>query len=306
VLTEQQQQDLRELITSWHQENRGQRYASFISITDYLKARAQAPKAVRDRNQNILSLIKLDPLSNLDPATQALQETRHFAQRTMYYFQRMPTLIRWQTEMLALELVTSPAGQQVLEDLHGYRETANHLTRVIEAFPNQVAAAQKDILIQLAEENTRLSRLAEEFKATFEAGTSMAVAVREATEAIENLAGTNDPKPDATAQPASPASPATDSHPFDVREYGAAASEIARASLELRGAIDSLNQLARSDVWQQRSVEVAAMIDRAEAGGERVLTRAVLWSCLLIVVALAGLVLSLILYRRMTRKWIQE
>ena len=50
-----------------------------------------------------------DPLAGLDPAVRELTQTRLFAERALYVAQKMPLLLRWQTELLTINTLNQPA-----------------------------------------------------------------------------------------------------------------------------------------------------------------------------------------------------
>jgi len=60
-------------------------------------------------------MFQVDPLAGLDPAVRELTQTRLFADRALYVVQRMPRLLRWQTELLGLNTAQIPAVRQLTE-----------------------------------------------------------------------------------------------------------------------------------------------------------------------------------------------
>ena len=60
---------------------------------------------------SVFSWVNLDPTAGLDPAVREVTRTRLFAERAMFTMQRMPFLLRLQTELLAYELTAHP-GQR--------------------------------------------------------------------------------------------------------------------------------------------------------------------------------------------------
>ena len=65
---------------------------------------------------SLFSLLYLDPLAGLDPTSAAIQETRELGERVMYYSQRMPKLLSWQSELLAYQIADQPESKQILND----------------------------------------------------------------------------------------------------------------------------------------------------------------------------------------------
>ena len=61
-------------------------------------------------------MLYLDPLAGISPTTAAIQQSRELAERVVAYAERAPNLMRWQAELLALEVQEQPAPQQLLAD----------------------------------------------------------------------------------------------------------------------------------------------------------------------------------------------
>jgi len=101
IIKPAQQEELRRSLEEWHRSHpvlgralisRPQEFAAEI------RSKAAAAPAGSD---SVLSLFSLDPAAGLDPAVREVTQTRLFAERAMYSLQRLPTLVRWQTELLA-------------------------------------------------------------------------------------------------------------------------------------------------------------------------------------------------------------
>lgn len=301
VLTSEQQTKLRALIETWHDEHPGQRFVSFISISDYVQARGVGSTMSKSKTSNILSVLRLNPLSDLDPAARAIDETRHFAQRSMYYMQRMPTLLRWQTEVLVHDLANSEEGRKVLDNLTAFRETGDHFLQIAEALPGRLAQAQTQVLTNLNRQSEQLQSLVVEFKAALNAGEAMAMAVDKALTTLDAYTGRFDGSKGATNE-----APRPPSRPFDVLEYAQAAQDIGAAAKELTEAVHALDQLANSEAWRKRTSDIDALIGQAQTGSEQLLDKAVYRMALLIGGTLVGVLLALLTYRFILLKWMKH
>ena len=83
-------------------------------------------------------MLFLDPLAGLDPTAAAIQETRELGERAMYYSQRMPQLLSWQTELLAYQLAAQPESRQVLSNAQQLAASADIFAKTSEQLPQVI------------------------------------------------------------------------------------------------------------------------------------------------------------------------
>ena len=76
-------------------------FVAQISLREYV---ASYQQGLTDRQRgasfNILSLLRIDPLANLDPTTRELEQSRLLGERALYQAQRTGRLLRWEVEGL--------------------------------------------------------------------------------------------------------------------------------------------------------------------------------------------------------------
>ena len=102
VLTPEQLTELKTLVTEWRKEHPDQRYVSYIRFSDFSEMNSHR----RDKGTNfsIAGLLSTLQVVNMDEATRSVDQARMVAERTIYLGQRIPTILRWQTEMLFYQL----------------------------------------------------------------------------------------------------------------------------------------------------------------------------------------------------------
>ena len=121
--------------------------------------------------------MNLDPLSSLDPATRELAQTRLFAERALYLTRKMPNLLRWQTELLALNTSRLPAAQQLLANTTQLSGAVDRLTTAAAQLPDQLKAEREAIVASLESQQTQLSSLAGEVREALVAGSQMSTSL---------------------------------------------------------------------------------------------------------------------------------
>jgi hypothetical protein len=302
LISPEQQQQLLEMIEEWRRRNPGQRYAAVTRFRELAIAVGRTPPPTKKGGpSSIFSLLLLDPFAGLDPTAAAIEETRQLGERAMYYTQRMPTLLNWQAQLLALQLAVQPEAKQILAD-------ADRLTRATEAFAkvadqmpqlvndqreaairqilDGVASERTNLLASLASEEQKARALLAEARQTLEAGSGMAASVQAAIKTLDEFVRLV--SPETNRAPA-----ATNSKPFDVLDYGQAAGQIGQMAQELQQVLAGL---------KQATPELSRLRQDATADLQRVVWQAFWLGLGLILVLLAGGVLAGLGYRALANK----
>ena len=220
----------------------------------------------------------------------------------MYYTQRMPTLISWQMEVPAYQLAGQPESQQVLTNMNrvaGAAEAFGTTAAILPKLANdQREAAIRQVFAGLAAERTKwLASLSSgetnaramlvEMRQTFNQATEMANAVNGAVKSLDAFVRS------VTPTNSKPENVSTNDKPFDVLDYGRAASQVGEAAKELHELLGSLDQ---------STPQVARLSQQASADAERVVQRAFRLGVLLIVILLAGSVVAGLTYRALANR----
>jgi hypothetical protein len=307
VLTFEQQVELRDLIAEWAQQNPDQRYVGGARLRDFMAV--LGPKGLQQQGakpDSVLNLLNVDPLSGLDPAVRAIEQTRYFAERLMFYVERAPMLVSWQVEAMSYQISAQPAPQQVLSNLtsltqsaHVFANTAEQLPKLVndqrEAAINQlfagIATERSNIIVSLDSQEAKLRELLPEVRQTLATAGNMANSLDGTIKSLDAFVHYVSP-PDTNAAP-----PSTNSQPFNVLDYGKAASQVGAMSRDLNVLITSANQSA---------TQLVVLSEQATAKAERVVDRAFRLGLVLVGLLLAGSVLAGLAYRalamRLTRK----
>jgi hypothetical protein len=239
-------------------------------------------------------------MAGLDPAARAIEETRQSAERMMYYVQRAPLLLTWQAELLTYQLSEQPAARRVIEAADRLSKAAEAFGRTADQIPELVdeqrKAAIKQLLDGIALERTnllasldsseaKLRGLLVETRGTLEAGNRMATSVDSALKSLDSFVRYVSPPPDSNAPPAVVS---TNSRPFDVLDYGKAATDVA-------GMASNLNQLLTS--VNQTMPQAAKLTQQAQMDARQVVDHAFRLALVLCLVIFAGAVCAALLYR---------
>ena len=289
VLKPSQQDELKNLIQEWRDKNPHQRYIGPIRFREFVNALGKTPAKPASGTTSLFSLLYLDPLAGLDPTAAAIEETRELGERAMYYTQRMPGLLSWQVEVLAYQLADQPGSQQVLSDANRLATSSEIFAKTAQQLPqlinDQRQAAIQQILDGLTAQGEKSRDLLTDTRLTLDsasgAATNLNAAIQSLTEFVKYVAPTN-----------STHSSGTNSHPFNVLDYGTAAAQIGAAANNLNALLTTMNQ---------STPQVEKLGQQTKADAEEVVRQAFHYGLVLVLVLLAGSVLAALVYRRLTR-----
>jgi hypothetical protein len=303
VLSPVQTQELKKLMADWWQRFPNQRDVAGIRLREFSAVLGKKGlDGLAAKANSVLDLLNIDPLSGLDPAVRAIEQTRYLAERMMYYAERAPQLLSWQAEMLTYRIADQPAAQQVLSNLTSlsqsaasFAETAQQLPSLVttqrEAAINQlfagIATERSNILFSLESQEAKLQNLLPEARQTLATGGNMANSLDGAIKSLDAFVRYVSP-PDTNPAPAS-----TNSQPFNVLDYGKAATQIGAMSRDLNVLIASANQSA---------TQMVVLSEQATVKAERVVDHAFHLGILLVLLLLVGAVLAGLAYRALANK----
>ena len=253
-LTPTQAEEIRDILREYARRFPDLRYVPAVRLPELVEKLGNVPTQDKDRQSgSLLNLLYLNPLAGLDPTTQAIQQTRLLAERVTYYAQRAPMLWSWQVELLTYQLAGQPEARGVLSNLDEVAQSTKIFAQTAEGLPklvsdqrqaaidqifDRLAVERTNLLAELASEETKLRGLLGEARQTLQAGGQMAESVNAAIKSLDAFVQYVSP-PD--TNPA-PATADTNSRPFNVLDYGAAASQIGAMATNLTTLIQAVNQ----------------------------------------------------------------
>lgn len=248
--TREQVANLREVASAWEQRRRAadEDFGSELPTFDEVLATLKVDTSAKSGR---MSFIQLDPLAGLEPAARELALSRQFAERTLFWAQRLPMLVEDELQIAVARTQQQPEVVGVLADAARVSNAADSLARTAAGLPDQLRAereaaigqlsaelsAQREGLVRdLATSQAPLESLLAQSRETFQAAQGMSSEVAEAVSAVDRFMGRFDrPAPGVGAEPEEPGKP------FDIAEYGAAATDVGKAASELRQLVTTLD-----------------------------------------------------------------
>ena len=302
ILGPEQRRQLEGLIVEWRAQNPRERSVGAIHFREFALTTEKGSRVNKLGTGSIFSLLRIDPFAGLDPATVAIEQSRELAARTVAYFERAPTLLRWQAELLALQLAAQPDPQKLLADAGRVSRSMESVSKTAEGLPDLVkeerkaaieqllagvAAEREAILKELDSREATIRGLLGETRQTLEAGTAMSTSLDATIKSLDAFMHYVSP-PESKTAPAGPPS-----KPFDVLDYGKSATQVGGMARDLTALLGSVDKA------------VPGLAHASQEAGEnlqRVVDRAFWRGLVLILALLVGSVLAALAYRAIARR----
>ena len=292
ALTPAEQNELRKALRAWHAKNRELKTLDEMRATGFATAIARYSRAEPSTSGSVFDLLDLDPLSSLDPATQEMARTRQFAERALFLVQRMPTLLRWQSELLAMSVARLPEVQTALGDTTRLTAATDRLSRVAEQLPADIARERQLVLDALQLQSGTLSTLAGRFGQALQAGTDMAQSTDATLRTFDRVYHQLQSAP---GQP--------DAKPFRIEDYKDVATQVAVAAAQINETVKSLDAFSGSADSTAVRQYWSHLAEQLERRGDRLIDRLIRAGAVLIGLACAGLLAVLLVYRWVMHRW---
>jgi len=292
VLTPEQVARLHELINQWRAQHPQVRSVAYIHFRDFAEAFGPANQDSAGP-ASLLSIVGIDPLSNLDPAVKEIAQTRQLAERAIYYVQRAPDLLDMQVERISYQFAVMPETRSLLASVDRVSLIGSSSDRLVDNLPNLLDRQRDALVAQLTDtlnsQSATLGTLAGQLRTALQAGTDTATAVNGALQTFERISGQFTKKPGPASEPPQPPGP-----PFDIRQYTAMLEQAAVTMRELE------------NLAQRGDVVVPALRSATQDAGSQVRSILdhlfVLLVLLVVFIALAALAVALA-YRRITMRF---
>ncbi len=302
LLSPEQAEELRNLIAEWRKQNPSERSVTGARFREFAVDLGKAQPAGRGQPTSIFSMLYLDPFAGLSPTTVAIQQSRELAERVVAYAERAPNLMRWQAELLALQIQEQPAPQELLSNTTRVSRSIESIAKTAEGVPELVnaqreaaiaqlfagvRAEREAILAELEAKEATLETLLGQLRETMQAGGAMGTSLTETIRSLDAFVHYVSPPPDPNAPP-KPAG-----KPFDALDFGKAATDVGAMARDLNTLLRSANETAPAiaKIGQQTGEDLKGVIDHAFWRG-----------LILILVLLAGSIPARLAYRAIERK----
>jgi hypothetical protein len=266
--------ELADLFAEWRKQNPNERSVSGVHFREFAVTLGKASSPSNVKATSIFSLLYLDPFAGLDPTTVAIEQSRELAARTVAYAERMPTLLRWQAELLAIQIAHQPDPQELMADIDRVSHSLESVSKTAEGLPalvdtqrreaiDQIFAGVTDqrqaLLADLDAREGRLRSLMGETRQTLDAGAKMSDSLKGTIGALDAFVHYVSPPTDPNAPP-KPAG-----KPFDPLDYGKAANDLGGMARDLTALLVTVDKTAPQlgALGGKTAEEMKGVVDRA-------------------------------------------
>ncbi len=292
VLTEEQIATLHQTITQWRAQHSNVRAVAYIHFRDFAQGVGPGGQGTAGP-ASLLSMVGIDPLSNLDPAVQEIAQTRQLAERAIYYMQRAPDLLDMQVERVGYQFAAMPETKSLLKSVDRASLVGSASNRLVDNLPDLLDREREALVAQLTQtlnsQSAALGKLAGQLRTTLQAGTDTATAVDGALRTFERISSQFTRKPGPASAP-----PPQPRPPFDIRHYTAMLEQATITTRELENLAQHGDALAPA---------LRAATQDAAAQAQAVLDHLFLLLVLLVLVIAAAALLAAVAYRRITMRF---
>lgn len=274
IFTPAQQEEMRDSIRKLWESNAGARSAFFArpeAFSTLIRQRGRQDQ----QSGSVFALVGLDPMSGLDPAVREVTRTRLFAERAMYVAERMPTLLRWQLELLSAQLLENRQVATVLTNVTRISDSADRLSRATESasqtlaqMPDRITAERRAILDALEAQEGKLRQLSTEAGQTLAAGEKMSTSLNTTLTTFDLLMqrfGVGEPGTNRRD---------TNTPPFNILDYARTAEQIAAMAGQLDALVNDTRGTLDSPALDKRITELNQAARQAKADAKSVLNHA--------------------------------
>jgi hypothetical protein len=208
-----------------------------------------------------------------------------FAERTLYVTQKMPTLLRWQTELFTINLLSLPDVRLMVSNSTQIAASADRVAVTAQNLPGRISNEREEILKALQAQETSLKPLVGEVRETLTAGTQMSASLNTMLVTFDALM-----KRFGVGEPAS-GPPSTNSEPFRILDYAQTAGQMGAAARQLTDLLVTLDKTIGSTNLAQLSAQVGPVLVQAQSGGKELVNYIFLRAVLFVVIVLAALLI---------------
>lgn len=290
VITPAEKQELLQAIERWLQEAKERPtspsfFASFAN-TSVVSAIIESNRAEADSpDTGVFSLLDMDPLAGLDPATRELAQTRLLAERAMFIGVRLPQVIQWQAELLAIQTVEMLHVEQLVANTTQLAAAMDRVGRLADEIPRLVGSDGRD--------SPGLVHLSREIRLALDEGARMAASTDAALKTFDTIMARLDAQQDERASSAN-------GEPFRIRDYADTAAEISRMSEQLTTLLSALRPHLTPETLTRVSTAAETVAANTQARGNAVVDYAFRRGLQLV----AAVLVAALAYRAISVRWI--
>ncbi|MDO9168578.1 MAG: hypothetical protein Q7U18_05715 [Methylobacter sp.] len=282
-------EELRIGVKAWREQHIDKRTSRDFESFDFVIEIAKIHKTNEANKSSVFNLLMIDPFAGLDPATRELADTRLFAERGLFLARHMPTLLRLEAELLALQTVEMPQMENLLASISQLSASAERFSKVSERFPAILGSEREHIVQAIDSQRPGLISLAAQSEQALNSGKLMSEATNATLKTFQAIVKQlNDKSPD------------PNSEPFRMGDYTATAAQIHATAEQLTQLLKAFDNTINSAHLTALTEKIDLLSKQAETSGKVIVDYAfkklLLLGVILIVLSSVTVLASIVVY----------
>ena len=290
VLTPQQLTELQKGLDVWFQKNPLPENVLAARAVGFAAEVGKANPTEESKPGSVFGLLMIDPLAGMDPAVREIAQTRLMAERALYVAQKMPTILRWQVELLSLNTLQMPVVGQLVTNSTQIANSVERFATVAEKLPDQVSTERAEILKALQSQEKDVASL-------MTSGTKMSDSVNTTLTTLDGLM-----KRFGVGETNNAGPPDTNAEPFRIQDYTATAAQLELTARQLTELLVTLDRTIGSTNLSKLSAQVGPVVQQAQTSGKEVVDYAFEKGILLV----GAVLVATLIYRVLTARLLKN
>ena len=138
-LTPTQIQEFRQSIADWAAKGASNETDEFDELPDFRQIAHLVTNPSGSSGSSIMNFLSLDPLAGLEPAAREVALTRQYAERMLFWAQRLPMMVQDQIELATLHAERLPEVTTTVASLERATVAAERIAKTTETLPAEIS-----------------------------------------------------------------------------------------------------------------------------------------------------------------------
>ncbi len=259
VISLEDQQKLKDLITTWRRTHPEQLLFTYIRFGDFAASRKESTLVKAVKSGGMFASIK--------EATTEVEQTRLIAERAIFLASRLPLLAGPFSEVWLYKLTMNPEIQKAQEDFHTFSSASERLVSVVEKLPSQISENSKDLIKELESKEKQIHNLLKELQQTMAVADNLTSSINKTIQSADSFME----KMNAPSE-------------TGVKDYEAVANTVAVAAQSINASLEAAEQFLSSSNFEKPVPPLIKLTDQLEIEAEEIITHGFIYAVALILI----------------------
>jgi len=259
VISLEDQQKLRDLITTWRRAHPDQILFTYLRFGDFAASRKESTLVKAVKSGGLFGSIK--------NVTTEVEQTRLIAERALFLASRLPLLAGPFSEVWLYKLTMNPVVQKTQEDFHTFSSASERLVKMMENLPSQISENSKNLIKELESKEKQIHNLLKELQQTMAVADNLTSSVDKTIQSVDAfMEKTNDPSAPS------------------IKDYEAVANAVNEAAQSMNISLVAAEQFLSSSNFEKPVPPIIKITDRFETETEELIVHGFIYAAALIII----------------------